>query len=309
MKTDQYGNEEWNKTYAVGNYPWGLSVKQTADGGYITTGGEGLYVVKTYPNGTLQWNRTYSVWGASSNSILQTSDGGCLLLGSAYTFVQGFGDYPSILLLKIDAEGNPQWNRTMFSAEYADSDSNSIQKTSDGGYILAGTTHQLTANNSFPTQENEKAFLLKLYSNGTAEWNQTYTAAEWSLGTEAWQTSDGGYISSIYAPWGLSTDTWLWKTDANGTTVWRKPAGSGISVFYLQQTADGDYVIAGFGSSISAVLMKISSAPPLFSPDVIPSIYTASEGFFVAGIASGIATYLMSRRKHSEQRNEVLPPS
>jgi hypothetical protein len=287
-------------------------VQQTTDEGYILTGGEGIYVIKTYYNGSLQWNRSYplSPGLVSSHVVSQTSDGGYILLGSADAVIKGFGDYPGILLLKIDAVGNPQWNRTIASIEYADSYSNSIQETSDGGYMLAGTTHRVTINNyGFPTLENSQAFLLKLYSNGTTQWNETYSTADWSNGMEAWQTSDGGYISSISAPWGLGAYAWLWRTDTNGTTVWYKPVESGIYVFYLQQTADGDYVLAGYGSSFSTVLMKVSSAPPLFSPDVIPAIYVASGGFLTAGIIVEIAIHLRSRREHTKQRNADLPPS
>jgi hypothetical protein len=298
VKVDQNGNEEWNRTYAGGYSPLGTSVQQTTDGGYILTGGDGVYIIKTYHNGSLQWSRTYSFFMGSSNSILQTSDGGYILLGSDYPLAQ---DLPAILLLKMDAAGNPQWNRTIASTEYVDSYPSSIQETSDGGYLVSGTTHRCTGNNSgIITEGNSLAFLLKLYSNGTTQWNETFNVAGWSNGMVARQTSDGGYIFSVYAPWGLGGDAWLWKTDENGATLWNKPVASDVSVFFLKQTADGNYVLAGFSSSVSAVLMRVSGAPPLFSPEVIPILYMASIVFLVATAVSGIAVHLEPRKKYTK---------
>jgi outer membrane protein assembly factor BamB len=147
---------------------------------------------------------------------------------------------------------------------------------------------------------NPQAFLLKLYSNGTTQWNTTFNATGWSSGMEAQQTSDGGYISTVYASWALGYDLWLWKVDANGATLWTKPVGGGINVFYVQQTADGDYMLAGFSNTVSAVLIKVSDTPPLFSPEVILIMYIASLDSLVAATVSGIVLYHEPRKEHAK---------
>jgi hypothetical protein len=76
------------------------------------------------------WSQTYG--GASSDSaeaMVQTSDGGYALAG--YTTSFGAGRY-DFWLVKTDASGSMEWNRTYGGFAYA------LVETPDGGYALAG---------------------------------------------------------------------------------------------------------------------------------------------------------------------------
>lgn len=93
VKTDAQGLVEWNYTYGGIEHERARSVVQTADGGYALLGetdsfGAGsfdFWLVKTDANGTAQWNQTY---GGSNcerpNSLVQTSDGGLVLIGTTH---------------------------------------------------------------------------------------------------------------------------------------------------------------------------------------------------------------------------------
>ena len=317
MKVDQYGNEEWTRTYPGRGdlYGWS-SVQQTTDGGYIFTGGWDS-VIKTYSNGSLQWSRSYSGAFQAGEAILQTSDGGYIIRGDAAYPVPELGSVGGGWILKIDASGNALWNRTFESVENTVS---SIQQVSDGGYILSGTVGLRSSIASLQrgvlaplgswTPSKVQAWLLRLSSSGTTLWNKTFNAADLSEGMQTRQTSDGGYITSICAPWlGYGITDWLWRTDSNGTTLWYRPFASGTGIGCLQQTTDGDYVIAGCDSSVYAMIAKVSGAPQLFTPEVIPMIYVFSGGFFVTGAVAAIVMYLGSRRKHTRQNDTVLARS
>ena len=67
--------------------------------------------------------------------IVEAPDGGYVLAGTTYSFGAGKADF---LLIKVDDNGNVDWNNTYGGLE---SDvANALTPTSDGGYVLAGET-------------------------------------------------------------------------------------------------------------------------------------------------------------------------
>jgi len=133
IKTDSQGNKEWEKTFAKGS---GFSVQQTADGGYILLGytERGPWLIKTDAQGDKEWDRTFGRGDSDEGySVQQTSDGGFVLLGGTNSHGTRGWDF---WLVKIDAQGNKEWEKTFGSS---DSEKGySVQQTSDGGYILFG---------------------------------------------------------------------------------------------------------------------------------------------------------------------------
>lgn len=119
----------------------------------------------------------------------------------------------------------------------------SVQKTRDGGYIIAGI---------WGMDENGEGgdlYLLKTDSSGNVLWTKTYGGDGEDGGYSVQQTKDGGYIIVGYTSsfGALGEDLWLLKTDEKGDTLWTKRYGgvddeSGKEV---QQTGDFGYIIAG----------------------------------------------------------------
>ena len=152
VKTDALGNKEWEKTFGGSNNDYGYSVQQTFDGGYIITGttysyGFGysdVYLVKTDASGNKVWQKTF---GGNNNdfgwSVQQTTDGGYIIAGITASYGAGGRD---VYLIKTDAYGNIVWNKT-FGGNNNDY-GYSVQQTTDGGYIIAGTTFSYGAGGS-----------------------------------------------------------------------------------------------------------------------------------------------------------------
>jgi hypothetical protein len=188
------------------------------------------------------WQKTF---GGSKNdvgnSVQQTSDGGYIIAGSTESFGAGRRD---VYLIKTDARGNLVWQKT-FGGRYDDDDGNSVQQTSDGGYIIAGTTAP-----SIDKVTTNDVYLIKTDGSGNLVWEKTFEGTWRDVGNSVQQTSDGGYIiagetrKTFYSP----SRADLIKTDANGNLVWRKAFGEGDAGSCgksVLQTSDGGYIIAG----------------------------------------------------------------
>jgi predicted secreted protein len=253
VKADVAGTMQWNKTYGGPEDDAAFHVIQTGDGGYALAGssksygagGQDFWLVKTDAAGNTQWNKTYGGTGDdSAASLVQTSDGGYALAGRTHSFGAGATDF---WLVKTDAAGNTQWNKTYGGPE--DDGGESLVQTSDGGYALAGETYSYGAGNF-------DFWLVKTDGAGTMQWNKTYGGAGIDVPLHVIQTSDGGYAlagyTGSYGAGGL--DSWLVKTDPSGNMQWNRTyGGAGDDLTWsVVQTSEGGYGLAGQTNSYGA---------------------------------------------------------
>jgi hypothetical protein len=115
VKTDEFGNMEWNMTYEGAGWDEAYSLVETSDGGYAIAGATGTFgppggdfwLMKTDGVGNVQWNQTYGGAGEDfANSLVETSDGGFAIAGYMYvTFSLGSNGDDDVWLLKTDENG------------------------------------------------------------------------------------------------------------------------------------------------------------------------------------------------------------
>jgi regulation of enolase protein 1 (concanavalin A-like superfamily) len=189
IKTDPNGNFLWQNTFGGSNWENGYSVQQTTDGGYIIGGkayGEGyqdVYLVKADSAGNLKWQKTFGGSGSDRGySVHQTSDGGYIIAGRTASFGAGWLD---VYLIKTDPNGNLLWQKTFGGSN--DDVGYSVQQTSDGGYIIAGSTESA----GYPDHD---VYLTKVDSIGNLQWEKTFGGSFDDYGHSVQQTTDGGFI-------------------------------------------------------------------------------------------------------------------
>ncbi|HTW92650.1 MAG TPA: FlgD immunoglobulin-like domain containing protein [bacterium] len=260
IKTDAHGDTLWTRAIGRLDDEVGNSVEQTSDGGYVIAGytysfGPGtpnsanVYLIKTNSSGDTLWTR--ALGGASTdvgNSVCQTADGGFIIAGSTGSF--GAGGY-DVYLVKTNGQGDTLWTRTYGGT--SDDVGNSVQQTTDGGYIIGGGTSSFGPG----TPTNSNVYLIKTNAQGDTLWTRVYGRAPGGYGSSVQQTADGGYIivGATFSQYFVGPgDVYLVKTDSQGDTLWtRTYGGRGDNEGYsVRQAADGGYVVAGYTASAGA---------------------------------------------------------
>jgi len=153
-KLDSSGNLSWMKAYGEGSNEVAESnIIQTSDGGYVVTGytksyedSDGdLFVLKLDSSGNIDWFKTIGEAGFSDVgfSIQQISEGGYVVWGRTESYgARGWDAF----VVKLDPSGDFSWARTVGGT--SDDVVNSIQQTSDGGYVMGGHTDSYGAGNT-----------------------------------------------------------------------------------------------------------------------------------------------------------------
>ena len=261
VKLDANGNLQWTNTIGGPKGEEGHSLIQTSDGGYAIAGktnsfGAGdydVYVVKLDANGNLQWTKTIGGenedWGSS---LIQTADGGYAIAG--YTVFLGAEPPFNVYFVKLDANGNLQWTKTIGGPHF--DVGNSLIQTADGGYAIAGTTGSFGAGNG-------DVYVVKLDAKGNLQWTKTIGEKDWDEGHSLIQTSDGGYViagsTSSFGAGGA--DVYVIKLDKNGKACCA-----------VSQTSQ-----VGTGGTLSSATSSIGSGGTLTTPPT-PSTSTSSGG-------------------------------
>lgn len=213
IKTDETGNLQWEKRFCGSRPPGGyfMTVLETSEGDYVAAGRNYLgdtsdiIVVKTDEYGNVIWeellgNQNYK---ESAMDIIETDDGNYVVTGQ---ILNADTDH-DILLMKIDDDGNEIWTQIFIETPFFDTGL-SLEKTSDGGFLVAG---EIGTNLNNPVMFD--SILIKTNSMGNKEWSMRLGGSGSDSFYEALQTIDGGYIAAGFTTsYGLgSQDAWVIK--------------------------------------------------------------------------------------------------
>lgn len=141
IKTDESGNEIWNKEFDTNAGDGGYCVEQTSDGGFIVVGftyqgNSDIYLIKTDAYGNELWNRIYGgKYWEEAHFVKETSDGDYIIVGSNQSY-RIFCE--SLWLIKADSYGNYIWSLVLGGDPDFYYQGLSGQESPDGGYIILG---------------------------------------------------------------------------------------------------------------------------------------------------------------------------
>ena len=228
LKADTNGDVEWAKVLVRG---WceGRSVQQTQDGGYVIAAmdcNEGfpnnLLLIKTDASGDTLWSRACggSLPYYPGMSVQQTDDGGYVACCTRWNSNRE----TDAALVRTDSTGQLLWVKNYGGGR--EDWGNSLAKTLDGGFVIAGNT----ANNGTTGFD---VWLIKTDADGDTLWTRTYGGIDNDMGYSVQATSDGGYVIAGKT-WseGLRSQVLLIKTDAEGNV----DEGQGKDEFRIQKS-------------------------------------------------------------------------
>lgn len=254
LRTDENADTVWQRTYGGTGSDAARFAVQTFDSGFAALGsttsfGAGLsdiYLVKTAANGTPLWSKTYG--GAGNDygmALVEMPDSGFAILGSTESFGASIRD---ICLVRTDANGDTLWTKML--ATFSFDEAWSIDKTSDGGFIIGGETRSVSS---------APVMLIKLDASGNIQWSDYFPSAMYmseSVSTAyCRETPDHGYLLT-YGHSASGLQTAVIKTDSTGAVQWSKefyplswdtlygPVNMEIFPTCLKMLSNGDCIIS-----------------------------------------------------------------
>ncbi len=261
VKMDKDGNTLWQKTVATSFSQFGNDVQQTSDGGYIVAGQESfgdfiydLWVVKFDSSGSVVWQKTYG--GSEQDygrAILQTNDGGYIVVGATESAGAGESD---AWIMRLNGSGDIVWQKSY--GGLLNDEANAIYPTSNGHFIIAGTTE------SFGAGESD-TWLFVIDINGNIIWQKTYGGPDEETGIFIEQLDDGKLMATGYTgSYGNGrSDAWVLKLDPNGNIDDCDVIGvSTATVMNTAVTAQVPSIILG-----NSQANPVSSALPTINPN------------------------------------------
>ncbi|MDB4292902.1 hypothetical protein N9954_05790 [Maribacter sp.] len=221
--------------------------------------------------GELDWVKNFGGSGEeTAQAIITTVDGGYAILGFSNSTdgdlvakTTAVNDY---WLLKLDAAGNLQWNKTYGGSK--DDRGQSLVQTADGGFALTGYAMSSDGDGSLNNGFHDN-WVIRLDSQGELIWEKSFGFSGHDHSYDIIETADGGLFfsgflditsaqSDGYTEKGSVAATahgvgefWGTKLDAQGNIEWRKFFGgtSNDRSHAVVQSDDGGFVLSGFSES------------------------------------------------------------
>jgi hypothetical protein len=289
LKFDNSSNLQWQKAYGGTDDDRGSDIIQTTDGGYAITGyskssdgnvnenagANDFWILKLDASGIITWEKSFGFSGADNGiSIIQTNDGGYLLIGVLdVTASNGEGNSKSSLskrhaggdywAIKLNNLGEKQWSK-FYGGSFTDTPYSLIQ-TDDNGFLIVGSSDS----NDVDIKGNKGQYdfwVVKISEIGDLLWEKSFGGSEIDEAHDITESNDGNYILvgdtrsndlDVSENKGAA-DLWVIKISPTGNLIWEKSfGGSSFDVGRsIAKTQDGGFIISGSSRSADGNLSK-----------------------------------------------------
>ncbi|MEM7037070.1 MAG: hypothetical protein AAF570_08845, partial [Bacteroidota bacterium] len=214
-----------------------------------------VWVLSLSGVGNLNWSTVFGGSGADECfDLAATMDGGWMVAGRS---ASGDGDIgqnrgaDDMLLMKMDANGVPQWHRTYggSATEYG------IQvQPNAAGYLLGGWT--LSSDGEvWGHAGGIDIWILQLDAAGDTLWTRTYGGSGDAVLLSMKMAQNGDFFLAGFTEnegdEAGGKDVVLMKCGANGEVLWQEKYGGSADdvAFYMEELSDGRLLMSGYTAS------------------------------------------------------------
>jgi len=178
----------------------------------------------------ITWERVYGDSRSEANDVIQTSDGGYLVVGvTDMEYSSSWLVSCNAYFIKTDEHGEIMWTKT-----YGDSVlnvANSALEVDGNGYIVSGYR-------TLP----QGVWIIRLNESGDTLWTKTFEGVIMEGGHQIIDISGEGYMTIGYR---LGLGIWYLRLNEYGTdTIWTRTYTGG-GVVSITEAVDGDYISVG----------------------------------------------------------------
>ena len=151
--------------------------------------------------------------------VIQAGDGGVVFAGSITLPLEENQYHSDAWMVKIDASGEEELNRTYGGPE-VNATAYSIIQTTDGGYLFVGSIENYAS-------ENTDAWMVKINATGEEEWNSRFGGDENDTAFSVIEDEEGNFLFAGYTEsYGAGkADGWVVKKDNSGSELWNATFG------------------------------------------------------------------------------------
>ncbi len=218
LKTDFSGNVLWEKEYGEEGYEEIKDIIHTKDGGFLAVGysqsnefiEKEIWIFKTDATGNVQWTKMLKASSEDvANAVVQTSDGGFVVVGYAYIFKKKV-----MRVMKFDQNGNDVWDMPL--REDAIESANDVLEMPDNTLFVVGKRRHKTISNF-------DAMIYKISANGDSIVKKTFGYERWEEATSITKTYEGKIAVSGYSKADRLMDSnfWLKIIDEDCNVLWK----------------------------------------------------------------------------------------
>ena len=213
----------------------------------------------------VEWQRCNSTISADKVSrIIPTQDSGYIYIGNTYASDSSVGGSVNhgnldIWVVKMSASKVVEWQRLL--GGNGNDWASSIVQTSDGGYVIGGTTNSdngdVSGRHGSFNQSSTDCWILKLSAQGNLLWQKCIGGSAPDILKTVIKTADNGFLMAgttssidgdlITTHGNLDYDAFVVKLSSTGNIEWTKCYGGSAYEEFISgcQTSDGGYIFVG----------------------------------------------------------------